>query len=115
VRAGASGITRVVLGDLAFVHDAGSLLVEPGVEDLSRVHLFVANDGGGTIFDALEVRNSAPQAARDRVLYTPQNVDFEALAKAYSWEYVPVTTMGELSDALVRSDARLIVDIALER
>ena len=115
VRAGASGITRVVLGDLAFVHDAGSLLVEPAVEDLSRVHLFVANDGGGTIFDALEVRNSAPQAARDRVLYTPQNVDFEALAKAYGWEYAPVTTMGELSDALVRSDARLIVDIALAR
>jgi 2-succinyl-5-enolpyruvyl-6-hydroxy-3-cyclohexene-1-carboxylate synthase len=49
------------------------------------------------------------------VLYTPQNVDFEALAKAYGWEYAPVTTMGELSDALVRSDARLIVDIALAR
>jgi len=28
---------------------------------------------------------------------------------------VPVTTMGELSDALVRSDARLIVDVALAR
>jgi 2-succinyl-5-enolpyruvyl-6-hydroxy-3-cyclohexene-1-carboxylate synthase len=114
-RAGASGVTRVVLGDLAFLHDAGSLLVEPGVEDLSRVHLFVANDGGGTIFDALEVSKSAPQKVRDRVLYTPQEADFEALAKAYGWDYVTVNTRGELSDALVRSDARLIVDIALQR
>ena len=112
---GASGVTRVLLGDLAFLHDVGSLMSEPGTEDTSSVHLFIANDGGGTIFDGLEVSHSAAPESRDRVLYTPQNVDIEALAGAYGWDYRAVTTMGELADALVARDLKVIVDIALER
>ena len=112
---GAGGVTRVLLGDLSFLHDVGSLMSEPGIEDTSRVHFFVANDGGGTIFDGLEVSQSASPQMRDRVLYTPQSVDVKALALAYGWDYRPVTTMGELADALVCRELRVIVDVALER
>jgi 2-succinyl-5-enolpyruvyl-6-hydroxy-3-cyclohexene-1-carboxylate synthase len=108
-------VTRVLLGDLAFLHDVGSLMSEPGIEDTSRVHFFVANDGGGTIFDGLEVSQSASPQMRDRVLYTPQSVDVRALALAYCWDYRSVTTMGELADALVCRELRVIVDVALER
>ena len=51
-----------------------------------RLQLIVGNDGGGTIFDALEVAGSASPDAFDRVQYTPQQVDLAALAAAYGWE-----------------------------
>ena len=111
----ATGVTRVLLGDLALLHDVGSLLVEPGIADSARVHLIVANDGGGTIFDELEVSQVASQHDRDRVLLTPHEVSLEALAGAYGWEYRLVNHLGDLAEALSASDARLIVDVAIAR
>jgi 2-succinyl-5-enolpyruvyl-6-hydroxy-3-cyclohexene-1-carboxylate synthase len=113
--ASATGVTRVLLGDLALLHDVGSLFVEPGVGDSSRVHLIVANDGGGTIFDELEVSQVASQKDRDRVLLTPHEVSLEALAGAYGWTYRRVNHLGDLAEALSASDARLIVDVAIAR
>jgi 2-succinyl-5-enolpyruvyl-6-hydroxy-3-cyclohexene-1-carboxylate synthase len=113
--ASATGVTRVLLGDLALLHDVGSLMVEPGVVDSSRVHVIVANDGGGTIFDELEVSQVASQADRDRVLLTPHEVSLEALAGAYGWAYRRVNHLGNLAEALSASDARLIVDVAIAR
>jgi 2-succinyl-5-enolpyruvyl-6-hydroxy-3-cyclohexene-1-carboxylate synthase len=111
----ATGVTRVLLGDLALLHDVGSLLVEPGFSDSARVHLIVANDGGGTIFDELEVSQTASQEDRDRVLLTPHEVSLEALAGAYGWEYRLVNHLGDLAEALSASDSRLIVDVAIAR
>src|SRR5690606_34603131 len=54
----AAGVTRVVLGDLAALHDVGSLLATPG-ETPARIQLIIGNDGGGTIFDRLEVAGTA--------------------------------------------------------
>ena len=111
----ATGVTRVLLGDLALLHDVGSLLVEPGFSDSARVHLIVANDGGGTIFDELEVSQTASQEDRDRVLLTPHEVSLEAIAGAYGWEYRLVNHLGDLAEALSASDSRLIVDVAIAR
>lgn len=91
----AAGTTRVLLGDLALLHDAGSLFLPPG-ETRPRVQLLVANDGGGTIFDGLEVAGTAGAEAFDRVMYTPQAVQLEALARAYGWRYVRVESRVEL-------------------
>ncbi|MDF2442570.1 MAG: 2-succinyl-5-enolpyruvyl-6-hydroxy-3-cyclohexene-carboxylate synthase, partial [Subtercola sp.] len=93
------GVTRVLLGDLTLLHDAGALLFGTG-EARPRIHLIVANDGGGTIFDTLEVAATADRAAFDRVMLTPQTVDLEALAKAYGWAYSRATTRVELDRAL---------------
>lgn len=95
----AAGVTRVLLGDLALLHDAGSLLL-PAAEDRLRIQLFVGNDGGGTIFDGLEVAGTADRAAFDRVMLTPQTVDLSALAAAYGWEYRRVSTRSELERLL---------------
>ncbi len=111
----AIGVTRVLLGDLALLHDVGSLLIEPGIDDAARVHLIVANDGGGTIFDELEVSQVASQEDRDRVLFTPHEASLEALAGAYGWAYRKVNHLGDLAEALSASDARLIVDVAIAR
>lgn len=91
----AAGTTRVLIGDLALLHDAGSLLLLEG-EARPRIQLFVGNDGGGTIFDGLEVAGSADPSAFERVMRTPQRADLAALATAYGWEYRRVANRGEL-------------------
>ncbi|UOE43797.1 2-succinyl-5-enolpyruvyl-6-hydroxy-3-cyclohexene-1-carboxylic-acid synthase [Agromyces larvae] len=95
----AAGITRAVIGDLTLLHDVGSLLLAPG-EVRPRLQLIVGNDGGGTIFDALEVAGSAAPDRFDRVQYTPQTVDLAALAAAYGWEHRRAATRSELAEAL---------------
>lgn len=110
-----AGVTRVLLGDLALLHDVGALLLGAG-ERAPNVQVVVGNDGGGTIFDGLEVAATAPDSAFDRVLYTPQAVDFAALARAYGWEHRVVRTKGELDQALSAPTPGLsIVEVPLER
>jgi 2-succinyl-5-enolpyruvyl-6-hydroxy-3-cyclohexene-1-carboxylate synthase len=108
------GVTRVLLGDLALLHDAGSLAPAPG-EPAPRMQVIVGNDGGGTIFDALEVAVTTDPALFDRVLYTPQAVDFAALAAAYGWEHRRAATRAELDDALAASANRVLIEVPLAR
>ena len=110
-----SGVTRVLLGDLALLHDVGALLGAPG-EDRPHLQLVLGNDGGGTIFDGLEVAATAGTAAFDRVLYTPHEVDVQALARAYGWDYRAARTKGELDQALSAPPAGVsIVEVPLSR
>jgi len=94
-----AGVTRVLLGDLALLHDAGSLLFGDG-ETRPRIQVIVGDDHGGTLFTQLEVAATAPAADFDRVLRTPQSVDVAALAAAYGWEYRPAKYRGDLDRAL---------------
>lgn len=112
---GAAGVTRVLMGDLAMLHDAGALLLPVG-EDAPRIQVIVGNDGGGTIFDGLEVAQTASPAAMERVLYTPQDVALDALAAAYGWDYVRATTRTELDQALTGAvPGRQLIEVALAR
>lgn len=112
---GAPGVTRVLTGDLAFLHDVGAMLLPPG-ETAPRLQVIVGNDGGGTIFDGLEVATIAKPAAMERVLYTPQDVSLEQLALAYGWEYVRVSTRTALDQALTAAvSGRQLIEVALER
>ena len=95
----AAGITRVLIGDLALLHDAGSLLLPEG-ETAIRIQLIVGNDGGGTIFDGLEVADAADREAFDRVMFAPQRVALAELAAAYGWEYRRIETRSELERLL---------------
>ncbi|MDJ0338637.1 2-succinyl-5-enolpyruvyl-6-hydroxy-3-cyclohexene-1-carboxylic-acid synthase [Cryobacterium sp. PH31-O1] len=109
------GVTRVLLGDLTFLHDVGSLLLAPG-EPLPRVQVIVGVDGGGSIFDGLEVASTAPPAAMERVLYTPRSVDLKALAAAYGWDYELAATRNELERALTGAPTRpAILEVPLVR
>lgn len=119
----AAGVTRVLLGDLALLHDVGSLLLPPAegtagvtAEPRPRIQLFVANDGGGSIFDMLEAATTADRDAFDRVMYTPQRVDIRALAEAYGWEYQLISTQGELDRLLtVPVEGPSLVEVNIER
>jgi 2-succinyl-5-enolpyruvyl-6-hydroxy-3-cyclohexene-1-carboxylate synthase len=86
------GLVRVLTGDLAFLHDAGGLW-RPRGEALPPVQAVVGDDQGGSIFDHLEVAETAPPAAFDQVMRTPHDADLVALAASYGWPVrrVPVS------------------------
>jgi 2-succinyl-5-enolpyruvyl-6-hydroxy-3-cyclohexene-1-carboxylate synthase len=113
--AGGPGVTRVLLGDLAVLHDVGALLLPPDEEE-PRLQLIVGNDGGGTIFDGLEVAAVAGSDVMDRVLFTPHTVHLEHLALAYGWGYRRVTTRSALDQALTSPvEGRQLIEVPLER
>lgn len=113
--AGAPGVTRVLLGDLAFLHDVGALLLPPD-ETEPRLQVIVGNDGGGTIFDGLEVASTAPRADLDRAFYTPHTVGIEQVALAYGWEYQRVTTRTALDQVLTTpAGGRQLIEVPLAR
>ncbi|MBN9223956.1 MAG: 2-succinyl-5-enolpyruvyl-6-hydroxy-3-cyclohexene-1-carboxylic-acid synthase [Microbacterium sp. SCN 70-27] len=112
---GAPGVTRVLIGDLAFLHDVGALLLPAG-EARPRIQVIVGNDGGGTIFDGLEVAQTAAPAAMERVLYTPHAARLAQLAAAYGWEHVAPTTRTELDQALTSPvTGPQVIEVALAR
>ncbi|MEK9577789.1 MAG: 2-succinyl-5-enolpyruvyl-6-hydroxy-3-cyclohexene-1-carboxylate synthase, partial [Aquiluna sp.] len=109
-REGLTGITRVLMGDLTLLHDVGSLLLDGESEAHARVHLIVARDGRGSLFELLEAKSRSSAEAFNRVISTPASVDLESLARAYGWDYRSVKTLGELSEALMESGNHLIID-----
>ncbi|KQM25699.1 2-succinyl-5-enolpyruvyl-6-hydroxy-3-cyclohexene-1-carboxylate synthase [Frigoribacterium sp. Leaf8] len=111
----AAGTTRVLVGDLTLLHDVGSMLLGLG-ETRPRLQVVVGNDGGGTIFDGLEVAATASPEAMTRVQFTPHEVDLSALAVAYGWQYVEAATRAELDQALVaRYDGPVLIEVPLSR
>lgn len=109
------GVTRLLLGDLAFLHDMGALLLPPGEQE-PRLQVVVGNDGGGTIFDGLEVASVAGDDAMTRVQYTPQNARLEQLALAFGWEYHRCTTRVALDQVLTApSGGRQLIEVPLPR
>jgi 2-succinyl-5-enolpyruvyl-6-hydroxy-3-cyclohexene-1-carboxylate synthase len=110
---GRPGTTRVLLGDLALLHDAGALLRSPGEPEV-RLQVIVGDDGGGTIFDSLEVAGTADPADFDRVLRTPRPVDYAALAAAYGWEHRRIGTRGDLDRELTApAPGRSLIEVPL--
>jgi 2-succinyl-5-enolpyruvyl-6-hydroxy-3-cyclohexene-1-carboxylate synthase len=111
----APGVTRVLVGDLTLLHDVGSLLFGDG-EVRPRLQVVVGNDGGGTIFDGLEVAATAPADAMRRVQFTPHSVQLAGLAAAYGWHHVLAATRAELDQALARAwDGPVLIEVPLAR
>jgi len=110
-----TGTTRLLVGDVTLLHDVGSLLIAPG-ETRPRLQVVVGNDGGGTIFDGLEVASTAAPSAVDRVLFTPHLVNLESLAAAYGWVYTRADTRSALESALTAAvNEPTIVEVPLAR
>jgi len=109
-----TGITRVLIGDLTVQHDLGSLLPARG-EESPRIQLVVGNDGGGSMFDLLEVAGSADPTLFDRVQFTPNSLNLEAIAAATGWEYRRVEVQGDLVPALTPGPGRTLIEVVLAR
>jgi 2-succinyl-5-enolpyruvyl-6-hydroxy-3-cyclohexene-1-carboxylate synthase len=105
------GTTRVLLGDLTLLHDAGSLAID-ATEAEPNLQVIVGNDGGGSIFSSLEMAKTLDEATFTRLFKTPQTIDLWHLAQAYGWAYSRVETLGQLDDALAKT-GRILIDVRL--
>ncbi len=106
------GTTRVLVGDLTFLHDLGAL-VTGTAERTHRVQVVVGNDGGGAIFRGLEVAATTPEADMTRMMTTPQHVDVERVVTGLGWEYRRAATWGDLEQVLTDPAERLVVEVPL--
>ena len=102
---------RALMGDLTFLHDASSLVIDSsdGVIDLQ---IIVGNDNGGKIFSNLEVAKTVEKNMFERVFATPQSVNISKIAEAYGWKYVKPTTAAEYQAAL-GLPGRVIIEVKL--
>jgi 2-succinyl-5-enolpyruvyl-6-hydroxy-3-cyclohexene-1-carboxylate synthase len=98
----ASGEPTVALvGDLAFLHDAGALLWS-AQRDLRLTVVIVDNDGGG-IFSFLPQATALSSSLFERYWGTPHGLSLPAIARAYGVEALEVKSRDDLS--VVLSDA----------
>lgn len=84
--------TFVLIGDLAFIHDANALwgLVERGVD----LRVVVVDNGGGGIFSFLPQATELPPERFERLFGTPHASDVCAIAAAHG---VPARTVADRS------------------
>jgi 2-succinyl-5-enolpyruvyl-6-hydroxy-3-cyclohexene-1-carboxylate synthase len=76
--------TLLVLGDVSFAHDAGSLACARGLP----LAIVVVDNGGGRIFDELPLASTLAPADLDRLWRTPPGLDPAAIARAYGLDAV---------------------------
>ncbi len=108
-----NGPTVALLGDLAFVHDVGSLATARGLD--TRLTLIVVDNHGGGIFDFLPIAQHEPRAFT-KYFSTPQAVDVAATAAAFGFAYQRVSALPELEAALAEAPAgRRIIHAVVDR
>ena len=97
--------TTLVIGDLALLHDVNALALQrellraPGAGTASAPSLVVVllNNNGGAIFDMLP--QQSPDPYFERLFLTPQDVDFAAVAAAFSVPYRRAETPAAFDEA----------------
>jgi 2-succinyl-5-enolpyruvyl-6-hydroxy-3-cyclohexene-1-carboxylate synthase len=110
--ANVGGTTRVLLGDLTFLHDLGALVT--GLDEVpERLQVIVGNDTGGAIFRGLEVAaTTAPEDMR-RMMLTPQHVDIRPVVTGLGWEYRRAATWGDLQRLLTEPVDRVVIEVPI--
>ncbi len=107
---GTGAPTVALVGDLAFLYDAGALL-GARARAVALTVVVVDNDGGG-IFSFLPQASALPADQFDRYWGTPHGADIGAVAAAYGAEVTKITDRRSL-DALLAGVARPGVRVAV--
>ncbi|PPK97492.1 2-succinyl-5-enolpyruvyl-6-hydroxy-3-cyclohexene-1-carboxylate synthase [Kineococcus xinjiangensis] len=107
--------TRLLVGDLAFLHDVNGLLVGPG-EVRPDLQVVLVNDDGGGIFELLEHADAVDRAVFERVFGTPHGADVAALCRGYGVAHRLVPDLAGLRAALAAPPAGTsVVEVRLDR
>lgn len=88
--------TRLILGDLAFLHDLGSLAL---AAERPNLEIVVVNNGGGGIFEFLPISQAGE--VFEKFFLTPQRTDIVSVARAFGIEARRCTSTGQLEEFLV--------------
>lgn len=88
----------VLIGDLGFLHDAGSLHIPAG-QPVPDLRIVVGDDDGGSIFGTLEV---ADAPCYQPLFAMPHGRDLAAIAEGYGWPAQRVGGLDELLEYLGR-------------
>ena len=105
--------TVALVGDIAFVHDAGALTALRSRRGVDLRIVVIDNDGGG-IFSFLPQATSLPGERFERLFGTPHGTDLVALAGAHGLDATTVTTAAELVDR-VRQPGPSVTRVATDR
>jgi 2-succinyl-5-enolpyruvyl-6-hydroxy-3-cyclohexene-1-carboxylate synthase len=105
--------TRVLVGDVAWLHDLGALVLGPS-ESVPDVTVVVLNDGGGGIFSLLEQgvdaeRDAAAAERFERLFGTPHGVDLATVCAGLGVEHDLAVDVTELRAELARAPKGLRV------
>ncbi|MEO1482719.1 MAG: 2-succinyl-5-enolpyruvyl-6-hydroxy-3-cyclohexene-1-carboxylic-acid synthase [Myxococcota bacterium] len=101
------GPVTLLIGDLAFLHDLGSLR-DAAARQMSLT-VVVVNNGGGHIFDFLPI--SKHPDAFERYFLTPQNPNLADLARACGARHSKAESTPALRDAVLTANERPGVDV----
>lgn len=104
--------TALLLGDVSFLHDAGSLALT-GRAPLPLA-VVVVDNGGGRIFERLPVAGRVPEPSFERLFVTARPLDREALARAYGVAFARPTSASELERTLaaaLASEAPTLIEV----
>lgn len=99
--------TVALLGDLAFLHDAGGLLAAE-TRDVDCTIVVVDNDGGG-IFSFLPQAELIAPDRFETLFGTPHHLDLARLANAYGVPVTRVERLDELGPALDGRGVRVVL------
>jgi 2-succinyl-5-enolpyruvyl-6-hydroxy-3-cyclohexene-1-carboxylate synthase len=114
VAAASEGPTVLLIGDVAFAHDIGSLLNARRLAAPLTIVL-VDNDGGG-IFDFLDV--SEHQSFYEQHVLTPTGLNIEGAAAAFGLHLLAPSSLEEFAAALdysVNSDGTQLIHLRTDR
>lgn len=100
--------TFALIGDLAFLHDLGGLVI-PSSEPMPDLTLVVVDNRGGGIFAQLEPGRPEYMQDYDRVFGTPHGLDLVKVARALGWTAELVTEDDEFAEAIAQGGPRVIV------
>ncbi|MFP5336643.1 MAG: 2-succinyl-5-enolpyruvyl-6-hydroxy-3-cyclohexene-1-carboxylic-acid synthase [Actinomycetes bacterium] len=108
-------VVRALVGDLAFLHDVGGLVLGPGEPEPS-LQVVVLNDDGGAIFGLLEHGEPRFASVVERVFATPHGADLAALSRGLGVDYRAVRDLEELRAALAAPPpGRSVVEVRADR
>lgn len=91
--------TALLLGDVAFLHDLGSLLI--AARNRVPLTVVIANNDGGGIFSFLPIAKHPDHF--EQLFGTPHGMSFEKAAELYGARYVRPATAERLREAVVDS------------
>ncbi len=112
--------TRVLVGDVALLHDLGALVLGP-VERRPDLTVVVLNDGGGGIFSLLEPgadgeRDAAAAARFERLFGTPQEADLSLVCAGLGVPHAAVSSAAGLRERLGQlPDGLSVVEVRTDR